>query len=165
MIDTVISILLALVMVAFGAFCGVMGVMIFNGNLKALLRARRSKIWPACLGRVVSADLVYVGFRSGWKVNIQYKYRLDGVEYTGQRVDFAYFDSYSRREAEEIMARFPQDAERSVFYDPARPGEAALVQTAHGAGCNMILLPVFLLLPMALCIGSGLFGLVSTLQK
>ena len=63
------------------------------------------------------------------------------------------------------MARFPLQAEAPVFHDPVQPKEAVLVRTAHGAGCSMILLPVFLLFPTGMCIGSGLIGLVSTLQK
>ncbi len=164
MVETSISILIALALIAFGVFCGVMAAQIAYGNFQARRGARKSQAWPPCEGRVMSANLVHVGVRAGWKPTIIYAYTVDGVEHTSQRMTFDYIENYSRREAQSIMERYPVHAPVQVYFDPEQPQDASLSQTTQETGCGMFLLPFVLVLPTAFCIAAGWLGLVSAVK-
>ncbi len=164
MLDNLMSLLMGLLMIAFGLFCGVNAFSLIYSHIKIWRSARSSKTWLVTDGQVVNTKLEPTG-RSQWKPTIIYTYQVNGVEYKSQRLAFDYFGTYLHSEADEIMERYPVKTSVKVFYDPEQPQESTLEQVHHGLTGGLIIMPLLLLLPTAMCICAGLFGLADIWKK
>jgi hypothetical protein len=103
-------------------------------HLRAQSAARRARSWPVTQG-VVSASRTAQrwGFGNGvwaaglWYVpEIAYRYEVDGRVYTGRHVFLSDTGFSKRRQAQEVIDRYPVDATVSVLHDPANPKRACL---------------------------------------
>jgi hypothetical protein len=164
MLDTLMSLLMGLLAIAFGVFCGVNAISLIYNHIKLWRSAIHSKTWLATDGQVVDAALEATG-RGQWKPTITYTYRVSGVEYKSQRLAFDYFGTYFHNEADELMERYAVNSTVKVFYDPEQPQESTLAQIHRGLTGGMLLMPLFLLMPTALCICVGLIGLADIWKK
>ena len=164
MLDNLISLLIGLLMIGFGLFCGVIATRLMYQHAINWRLAIRSKGWRAVEGHVTNATVEHAG-RFRWTPKITYVYKVNGVEYNGSRVAFDYFDAYSLQEANEVAERYKIKAPAKIFYDPERPQESTLQQTHRGASGGLFVLPALLFLPAALCICAGLFGLADIWKK
>jgi len=164
MLDNLMALLMGLLMIAFGLFCGVNAFNLVYNHIKIWRSAERSKTWHVTDGQVVDATLKPTG-RSQWQPTITYKYKVNGVEYKSQRLAFDYFGTYLHSEADELMERYAINTTVKVFYDPEQPQESTLAQVHHGLTGGLIIMPLLLLLPTAMCICAGLFGLADIWKK
>src|SRR5258708_539981 len=164
MLDNLMSLLMGLLMIAFGIFCGVNAFSLIYNHIKIWRSARSSKAWLNTNGQVVDATLEPTG-RSQWKPTITYTYQVNGVEYKSQRLAFDYFGTYLHSEADELMERYAVKTPVKVFYDPEQPQESTLAQVHHGLTGGLIIMPLLLLLPTAMCICAGVFGLAYIWNK
>jgi hypothetical protein len=164
MLDNLMSLVMGLLMIGFGLFCGVMAANLIYQHAINWRAAVKSKSWLTTEGQVTAATAEHTG-RYRWTPKITYAYRVNGVEYTGSRVAFDYFDSYSLQEANEMLERYQANAPAKIFYDPEQPQESTLEQIHRGASGGLFILPVILFLPTALCICAGLFGLSDIWKK
>lgn len=164
MLDILMSLIMGLLMIGFGLFCGVMAAQLIYHHAINWQAAIRSKSWQTIEGQVTTAAVEHTG-RFRWTPKITYAYRVNGVEYTGSRVAFDYFDAYSLQEANEVVDRYQVKASAKIFYDPGQPQESTLQQIHRGAGGGLFILPMFLFLPTAMCICAGLFGLADIWKK
>ena len=164
MVENLLALLMGLLMIGFGLFCGVMAVNLIYHHAINWRAAIRSRDWQAAEGHVTTAQAEPTG-RFRWTPKITYVYRVNGVEYTGDRVAYDYFGSYSSQEANEVVERYQVNAPAKIFYDPEQPQESTLQQIHRGASGGLFILPFILFFPTAMCICAGLFGLTDILKK
>jgi len=164
MLENLMALLMGLLMIAFGLFCGVNAFNLIYNHIKIWQSAINSKTWLSTNGQVVDATLEPTG-RGQWKPTITYKYQVFGVEYKSQRLAFDYFGNYSHNEADELIERYAVNSTVKVFYDPEQPQESTLAQIHRDLTGGLLIMPLFLLMPTALCICAGLFGLADIWKK
>jgi outer membrane protein assembly factor BamB len=113
----------ALLTVGFGGLFGWIAV-------RDLRRSAASRSnWLRTTGRITRSHVrFYAG--AGHVALVSYDYSVDGTWYEGKRVRFL-VGPLSRGGAEEIVARYPPNAEVEVYYDPDRPKHATL-EPRHG---------------------------------
>ncbi len=142
----------------------VVGVLLGGFLLWQLIKGMKAKNWPTAQGKVVSSRVTTNisrdsdGDRSTtYGAEINYRYEVDGYEYSGDRRSFADYSSSNRRRAEKIIARFAPGAEVDVYYRPDDPEKSVLEP-----GINLVSV-LFLLLP-AIFLVVGLSGLLGALE-
>lgn len=127
-------------------------------SLRAIVRGRRSRSWPAASGVIRSARVVKKYNRKSrevWRQVIDYSYSVDGKVYGGTRLQFGMpnalawsdpslpsFHLYCHRESVE------------VFYSPSRPSISALQR-----GFSPFVFVTFAAGALMAWMGSGLFNL------
>ncbi len=144
-------------------------------GIRARQKAEASQGWPATQGQIIHTDVLEVKYRddtsgmgvsgSGWKVRVsylpkvEYEYQVLGQTYTGSRLAFgAEKGYYTRQQAEEAIARYPEGAPVTVYYNPENPAEAVLERKANHslvlilAGASFLLLAGCVLLPLMLIV-------------
>ena len=164
MLENLMALLMGLLMIAFGVFCGVNAFNLIYNHIKIWRLSINSKTWLNTDGQVVDATLKPTG-RSQWQPTITYTYQVNGVEYKGQRLTFDYFGTYLHSEADELMGRYAVNTTVKVFYDSEQPQESTLERVHRGLTGGLLILPLLLLLPTAMCICAGLFGLADIWKK
>ena len=85
--------------------------------------------WPKADGTIswskvadwydIDGDIMY-------STQIEYKYVVDGVEYTGNRLNVSRPQTSSPDRHERIVARYPKGAAVRVAYDPEKPFDSVL---------------------------------------
>jgi len=165
MLENLMALLMGLLMIAFGIFCGVNAFSLIYNHIKIWRLSINSKTWLNTDGHVVDATLTHVSVRAGWKPTITYAYRVNGVAYKNQHLTFDYFDMYPLGEANEIMERYAVNTTVKVFYDPKQPQESTLERVHRNLTGGLIIMPLLLLFPTAMCICAGLFGLTDIWNK
>ena len=108
-----------------GGFIVILGMYFLINSMKNFKNFEASKSWPSCSGVVNKSEVWRPRSTSSHRVwTIEYKYKVDGTEYTGYRAAL-YTPLY-----EEIM-RWQEGRQKGdttqVFYNPAKPDEAVLI--------------------------------------
>ena len=62
-----------------------------------------------------------------WQTEVQYRYEVNGVALTGQRLRAFGRHHLTQEEAEAELAPFPAGKRVKVYYDPANPGTSVLI--------------------------------------
>lgn len=99
---------------------------------RSMHRLRRRVLgWPSVPGRVTVRQVIRPTDRGRTSApafrfapDVRYTYRVDGVEYTGDKTTLPWSATGSRRSAEKVLAAIPDDTE--VRYDPADPRTSCL---------------------------------------
>ncbi|WP_189072106.1 DUF3592 domain-containing protein [Deinococcus sedimenti] len=89
----------------------------------------RAAGWPVATGTVTRSQAVPAGRlaeRRGWRPEVQYTYRADGLTYRGERLNFFRLNTTSLRGARRILERYPVGQPVAVHYDPRRPSRSVL---------------------------------------
>ena len=99
-------------------------------SVRAIVRGRRSKMWPAARGEVKTAEVVKKFNSKGrevWRHKIEYKYSVDGARYRGTRIQFGIPNAllWTNPRLPSFRAFRRKDV-IDVFYNPSRPSVAAL---------------------------------------
>lgn len=89
------------------------------------VRGWRSRGWAVTSDAEVTTAAEVSAFRTPLKASVWYRYRVNGVEYVGNRIAFGLGPS-GRPEIERIMAQYPKGPVR-VHYNPVRPSESVLI--------------------------------------
>ena len=82
MLENIFAILMALLMIGVGLFCGVNAVSLLYGNAKMWRAAARSKTWPSIEGQVAETTVKHTG-RFSWTPIITHTFHANGVDYRG----------------------------------------------------------------------------------
>jgi hypothetical protein len=101
------------------------------------VRQALSVNFASTTGRVVKSE-VFKNAISHRGVDIGYNYKVNGVEYSGQR--YRYDDRSAAWEYGAAVDNFPRWSERKVYYNPTDPSDSLLDPGL--AGCDL-LLPLF----------------------
>jgi hypothetical protein len=91
-------------------------------RLKTRIAAAQS--WPSARATITRAEVRSVG-KSAWVPGIVYSYTVGGRAYDGHRLHFG-AKTGTRAFAREIAEAHPVGMETQAFYDPDKPGFAAL---------------------------------------
>jgi hypothetical protein len=105
------------------------------------------------------------GPRRSPRPGVTYTYRVNDVEYTGDRINFDDLRSYFHTEVEEVLKRYQPNTPVQVYYDPDQPAASTLEQTARGLDLGLLIIPIALLGVSALCLCVSVFGLMDLVQK
>jgi hypothetical protein len=122
---------------------------------RTLVFAFSSSRWPGTEGLVTKSELAeYAGTRSSrsYRADIAYTYTVNGTRHTGGRVRLGSTRTSHASDAEAIQDKYPVGKSVTVYYDPAKPGEAMLepglvrgVWLLPGLGLLFLLSGVFIL--------------------
>ena len=95
--------------------------------------AEASRTWPTTNGIVTKTSIgTKLRTRDGIRVpvhkpNIEYKYRVDGLNYDGDRIQFGWPTStQDRQEVEAFLQRYPRGKQAVVYYNAKNPKFTAL---------------------------------------
>ncbi|MGD9128423.1 MAG: DUF3592 domain-containing protein [Planctomycetia bacterium] len=89
--------------------------------------------WPTTAGTITASSIEVHSDSDGdaYKVNVEYAYRVGGVEYVGDRLAFGYVSSSGRKVHEAILKKLEEAKQVEVRYDPADPQNAVLSFGMH----------------------------------
>jgi hypothetical protein len=95
-------------------------------------RARAARAWPATSGRIVTSSVEekrLPGDRPNVRFapRVAYEYEVEGRRYQSERIAFRdVFWSLAPQGPAAQVARYPEGAAVTVYYDPQRPQDAVL---------------------------------------
>ena len=114
-------------------------------------KARSMRGYRSTVGQVVARDVAAIpgvdlregrwGRGGGYEPRIVYRYSVDGVEFTGDRLGYVR-RGLKRAIAERRAAAYPDELQ--VWFDPADPREAYLERHTPGLGWALVALGVVL---------------------
>lgn len=110
----------------FGLFLGLSGLFVAV-VLRAIHVDFAIRGWPVADGIVERSEIVPgPDDDAAWATTVAYRYRVDGVEYTGSAIRPEYRGGRDYGDAEAIALRYPQGAAIGVRYAPESPARAFL---------------------------------------
>ncbi len=120
-----------------------MGFGIFGYGIYSLVMSSQAKTWPTTDGHVEACDLTESSDSDGgttYRVEVKYRYAVEGVSYDGDRISFGYSGSSGHGAHREILDRLSSAKTVLVRYDPANPSRAVL---SYGLNRSTVLLLLF----------------------
>lgn len=118
-----------------GAFCALLaaiGLAFLLGGVYMFAEASRASGWPTTEGSVTSAG---IGERWAgadgqvYRPEVEYRYAVDGREFTGRRISVDPPEFMKRELAEKRLEKYRAGGRVRVRYDPAKPAESLLEDT------------------------------------
>jgi hypothetical protein len=88
--------------------------------------AWQTRNWPVVPGRVTRSSVRTDRSSKDASYLIEYRYEVDGKEYTGSRVAYGAGNSGTSEKIREFHRRFPIRTKVTVFHDPSNPASAVL---------------------------------------
>jgi len=122
----------------------------FLGSVK-LKNAAETNRWPITNGTVTSSE---VGGTMKYYPSVSYAYIVDSAVYTSNTISNMNFNTKNRSVAEEVIKKYPLDAEIKVYYNSTDPSKALL---EPGLKPGNILLLAFGLIVLAVPVISVIF--------
>jgi hypothetical protein len=136
------------------AICATFAIGFLIMSLRGYSFARRARHWPWVEGTItrsqIGLEYQYKGFRAA-HVDLEYRYEVRGMQYTGTRVTFDTRGGDSRAVADAILARYPVGGETKVFFDSDDPSESVLDPESTRTPRQALLLGI----------GAGVMGMVA----
>ena len=121
------------------AFLGCGGFLILVA-LRNFYSGSASKNWAQTYGRISrSFVLVHSDDEQGYTPQLEYEYSYQGAAYRGKRIRFGQVGSWSRKQAEGILAPFPEGSTVPVFVDPRNSEEAVLIRGTSWGNLALVL--------------------------
>jgi hypothetical protein len=120
------------------------------GSVK-LKNAAETNSWPLTNGTVTSSE---VAGTMTYYPTVSYTYIVDSAVYTSSTISNMNFNTKNRSVAEEVVNKYPLDAEINVYYSSTDPSKALL---EPGVNTGNILLLAFGLIVLAVPVISVLF--------
>ncbi len=136
--------LIILIVFAFIVLIGLIGAW---NNYK---NAKESESWPSTNGFVVSSRVKTDLGKSDddepkYTASITYKYTIEGIEYTSERVAFSSGTFLKKGKADSLVRRYPEGKEVKVYYDPEKLHDAVL-ERGRSSNTNFpIVIGIFIL--------------------
>ena len=124
-----------------GAFA-LLGLVFIALYLRSRKQAATSQSWPGTPGTITASEMnVVEDDESGdvYAPSIAYEYRVGDRPFTSHRIRFGSASSRDRAKAEAVLGSYPAGKEVTVYYDPARPDQAVLEQSAAGSASFLYL--------------------------
>lgn len=109
-------------------FFFVPGIIIVFFGLRSYQESRASAEWPSVEGEIRSSEVVRSSTSDGtsFRAEVTYTYRVDGQNFTGDRIQTTTVSSSNRSRAVSIQRQYPVGQSVEVFYNPERPDRALL---------------------------------------
>ncbi len=112
-------------------FAACFGLLVLLFFLAARRRSRVATNWPMVRGTVLKSGWEKVSSDSDSKTSsyapaVEYRYRVNNVDYTSRQIKLGMTVSGSQAAAEKVAGRYPKGGTIDVHYDPANPSVAAL---------------------------------------
>ena len=140
--------LLIMMAVAFAA----VGVGVGQFFVRRLVRAVRSKAWPAAVGELNSAELRKVVFNGVGRDSAQalvtdfsYRYTVGGKSYDGKRVTYSDHVNKTKGSLDALVRHFEGKKTVTVHYSPSAPAESVLVPGASIYNVTSLITPLLFL--------------------
>jgi hypothetical protein len=133
------------------AFFLVLGIVLFALGIRQQRKAKLAESWPTTPGVIHSCELRQHSSTDNdgmttvtYEPVIQFSYRFMGVSYTGSQYRMGSRGvSFSRKKAETIASRYPDNSQVAVRYNPDNPAEAVLELGSASGPLLMIIGGVF----------------------
>ncbi|MEN8254355.1 MAG: DUF3592 domain-containing protein [Verrucomicrobiota bacterium] len=116
-------------LIAFGAVFALIGLAVsIPMFIIPLQKIAGAKSWDTIDATVVSSKVKSHDSDDGttYSVYIAYRYKVDGVEYLGDKYTFMGGSSSGREGKTEIVRQYPEGHRFSVYVDPANPSESVI---------------------------------------
>lgn len=146
---------------------GVIAIAAFVALIVVASKFRASADWREVQGRVISSEVRSIARTPGtgaestdrrpveFEADIVYEYHFEGQRHEGRRIYPAMSSVFSDSQlAQELVDRFPAGEEVSVYVDPDRPSQAALIKGDTVPIMGFVVVGVVILLVL------GIFGVV-----
>lgn len=108
----------------FALMAALTGLSLLVLGLWARQRGQASLSWPQTPG-LITASGIDDPDGENLRPDIRYSYSVAGQRHEGRRIAYSGYGN-SRHALEQLIARYPLNAEVPVFYDPAQPARAVL---------------------------------------
>jgi hypothetical protein len=121
---------------------------------------QESEKWPNVKGAITRSDMDVQGFgrKMTYTPMIAYRYSVNGMEYSGSRVQFVRTAGSSESSAQSVLAKYPVNSTPTVYYDPANPTNCVLEPGNTSTGMVLSFVgPLFVL-------GMGVFCALAALK-
>lgn len=126
---------------------GLIGVLVV-AFVRDLREFPRSATWPSTRGQVTAST---IEIDDSFSVDFQYRYRVDGTDYEGDRITFFEYAVFaSQQQNQAFINAHPVGSQVEVFYDPSDPTRSVIMRSIP---LSQFWSPLLL----ALCLGSSLF--------
>ena len=153
-----------LLLVVFG------GIAIFSG-IKNKRKAESSKSWPKAIGEITrnyvqeNTDTDEEGYTTHtYTPRLEYRYQVGNQTYSSSRISFGATTSYGRRKkAEEKIAQFPVGVRIAVYYNPQKPDEATLQQSAKGTVTGIVIGAILVVVGLCVVMPAILYAFISNM--
>jgi hypothetical protein len=128
------------------AVCLTIGCLVIARARNNRRKAQACLKWPTVMGKILSSTasmriqpIVEYGGIGYFVPEVRYTYQVDGTRYESNHLQFGFdrFSAGSKRRAGAIAARYPVNAEVPVYFDPANPSVAVLMQGDIGSRRSM----------------------------
>ncbi|MBI2957105.1 MAG: tetratricopeptide repeat protein [Acidobacteria bacterium] len=108
-------------------FFGFYGLLVGFNGLRMLIRMYASRQWPTTEATIVNSEVVETGGLARYRLEITYRYSVEGFSYVGDTVSFATGNFVWREEtARRQVARYVPNTSVPVHYCPRNPKLATL---------------------------------------
>lgn len=87
-----------------------------------------SESWYKTEGTIISSD-ISIDYSEGdelYGAHVEYRYKVDDVDYTSDNISFGDYNSSSKKPAQKILAKYYVGKTVVVYYNPEKPSEALL---------------------------------------
>lgn len=120
----------------FIAFIGIfyaVGLGMLGYGLWSIKRSTEAGSWPTVPGRIVACSMKESSDSDGstYQVQVEYAYKVAGVDYTNDRLAFGYSLSSGYEVHREILEKLQKAQTVEVRYDPGDPQTAVLSYGIH----------------------------------
>ena len=154
-----------------GPLCmGGLMVALFIGGVTAIIfgirnrkKAQESTAWPSLGGVITNAwieentEYDEDGSSTTYTPKWEYKFQVQGYEYTSQKISFGGTTGYGRRKrAQEELVKFPANSHVRVYYDPNDPNTSVLIQGTKGTMLGIIIGVILILVSIIIACGGGI---------
>jgi hypothetical protein len=165
--------MVAYIVLFVGLVFSLLGLCFVLRTLLARRKANASQNWPTAQGDILSTDMKTIKTRTtssrgrrrtsySYKPIIQYKYRVLGQEYSGDRIIFG-GTTFNRTRAEELLAAYGRGTTVTVYYNPKKPSEAML-DTSSAIGWALLAVGLFFTLIGCLLLIGGVVAVIIQLM-
>lgn len=136
-----------------GVLIGVLAVVFGYGHTRD---AKASESWPSVQGVVVESfeDVQTSTHSSGsgrsstmtsYVPIVKYTYAVDDENYTNDLITFASKNTANRDYANQVLSKYPKEAEVNIYYNPQKPESSVLEPGAHSSSVIWLILGIVML--------------------
>lgn len=129
----------------------VLGLLAFSSGIVFIIRSLRSRRWPVTHGRVISSKILEDWESSDsstvsgmsnytYKPEIVFEYDVEGTTYVSNMVSMIDYQSSNISRSKKIMAKYPEESDVRVYYDPSDPSRGVLEPQSIGGSCMIIII-------------------------
>jgi uncharacterized protein YxeA len=111
----------------------IIGLVLIIPAVVGMFRCISAQSWPCTKGIVTQLKIERQTHSSKIKresvseeVKVKYDYSVDGIQYSGDKIAFAYFATDDAHEHSDIKNRLSELKSVKVFYNPKNPAQAVL---------------------------------------